>query len=83
MDRLNARAVGALGPEREIDRLVRVGDDVALLNVRASKCSRCGELLLSRAMVERLERARKQLADHSTAAPVIEQVYDLRTTDAA
>lgn len=47
--------------DRDVEKLVRGGDDVAALRVRATVCRRCGERYLPGAAVRALERARRDL----------------------
>jgi YgiT-type zinc finger domain-containing protein len=47
--------------DREVEKLVRGGDDVAALRVRATVCHRCGERYFSTNVVQVLEKARRRL----------------------
>jgi len=47
--------------DREVEKLVRGGDDVAALRVRATVCHRCGERYFSNDVVRVLEKARRRL----------------------
>jgi YgiT-type zinc finger domain-containing protein len=47
--------------DRDTEKLVRVGDDVAALRVRATVCHRCGERYLSKEAIRDLERVRRDL----------------------
>jgi len=69
---------GTVEPDREVDQVVREGDDVALVRVRADVCLDCHEVLLHPGMVERMFAAKAALRSSATA-PVIGRVYDLRT----
>ena len=70
---------GAVEPDREIDELVREGDDVAVVRVRADVCGDCGEAMLHPGMVQRISAAVATLRKGRAEAPVIGRVYDLRT----
>ena len=71
------RCRGDLEREREEDRTVREGNDVALVTVRVDRCLQCGEVLLHPGMVERMARARDALRHGAQGVPV-GRVYDLR-----
>ena len=47
--------------DRDIEKLVRVGDDAAALRVRATVCHHCGERYLSKEAIRDLERVRRDL----------------------
>ena len=47
--------------ERDVEKLVRGGDDVAALRVRATICHRCGERYFPGEAVQALDRARRDL----------------------
>lgn len=47
--------------DREIEELVRAGDDVAALRVLATVCHRCGEQYFSQGVIERIEEVRRKL----------------------
>ena len=49
--------------DREIEKLVRGGDDVAVLRVQATVCHHCGERYLPNEAVRSLEQARHDLAE--------------------
>lgn len=49
--------------DKEIEKLIRGGDDVAALRVRATVCRHCGERYLSLDAVRALEQARRDLAE--------------------
>ena len=46
---------------REVEKLVRGGDDVAALRVRGTVCHRCGERYFSNEVVQILDKARRNL----------------------
>jgi hypothetical protein len=68
---------GELEYDRELERYVRVGNDVALVTVRADVCHRCGEVLLHPGMIEKMDQAEDLLRAHA-AGKAVGQVYDLR-----
>jgi YgiT-type zinc finger domain-containing protein len=49
--------------DREVEKLVRGGDDVAALRVRATVCHHCGERYFSVSAIRALEQARCDLAE--------------------
>jgi YgiT-type zinc finger domain-containing protein len=49
--------------DKEVEKLVRGGDDVAALQVRATVCHHCGERYLPVDAVRALEQARRDLAE--------------------
>ena len=49
--------------DRVVEKLVRGGDDVAVLRVQATVCRHCGERYLPHETVRSLERARHDLAE--------------------
>lgn len=49
--------------DREVEKLVRGGDDVAVLRVQATVCHHCGERYLANEAVRSLEDARHDLAE--------------------
>jgi YgiT-type zinc finger domain-containing protein len=71
------RCGGGLERSRQIDRLVREGNDVALVVVRADLCPLCGEQLLNPGMVGLLLEARDVLRQ-GRAGWAKGCVYDLR-----
>jgi YgiT-type zinc finger domain-containing protein len=71
------RCGGGLERSRQIDRLVREGNDVALVVVRADLCPLCGEQLLNPGMVGLLLEARDVLRQ-GRAGWALGCVYDLR-----
>jgi YgiT-type zinc finger domain-containing protein len=72
-----ARCGGELERGQELDRLVRHGNDVALVRVRADVCSLCGEVLLNPGMTGVLMDARDVLRQ-GRAGWAAGCVYDLR-----
>ncbi len=71
------RCGGELDRDRQVERSVREGTDVALVNVVADVCSRCGETLLHPGMVELLAHTREVLRNGS-ASPAVGRVFDFR-----
>ena len=70
---------GSVEPDRDVERIVREGDDVAVVRVRADVCGDCGEMLLHPGMADRLIEAKAALRRGvPTGAVVIGRVYDLR-----
>ena len=49
--------------DRDVEKLVRGGDDVAALRVRATVCRHCGERYLPDGAIRALEQARHDLAE--------------------
>jgi len=49
--------------DKEIEKLIRGGDDVAALRVHATVCHHCGERYLPLDAVRALDQARKDLAE--------------------
>lgn len=49
--------------DRDTEKLVRVGDDVAALRVRATVCRHCGERYFSEEAIRALELARRELQE--------------------
>ncbi len=49
--------------DKDVEKLVRVGDDVAALRVRATVCHHCGERYLSDEAIRDLEGARRELRE--------------------
>lgn len=76
------RCGGELERDRDVERHVREGNDVAIVTVRVDSCLRCGEVLLHPGMVERLAKAREVLR-HGPPRPAVGHVYDLRPDEAA
>ena len=50
--------------EKEVEKLLRGGVNLAAVRVRAEVCLRCGERLYSRAAVASFEQIREKLANH-------------------
>jgi YgiT-type zinc finger domain-containing protein len=71
------RCGGELEYDREVERPVREGNDVAIVLVRADVCTQCGELLLYPGMTDRVTKARQALRDGATS-PTLGHVYDMR-----
>lgn len=72
-----ARCGGELERSTELDRLVRHGNDVALVKVRGDVCSLCGEVLLIPGMAGLLLDAR-ELLRKGRPGWAVGCVYDLR-----
>ena len=53
--------------EKEVEKLLRGGVNLAAVRVRAAVCLRCGERLYSSATVGRFERIRGKLASQDVA----------------
>jgi len=49
--------------DRDVEKLVRGGDNVAALRVRATVCRHCGERYLPDGAIRTLEQARRDLAE--------------------
>jgi len=49
--------------DKQAEKLVRVGDDVAALRVRATVCRHCGERYFSSEAIRELETARRELEE--------------------
>ena len=47
--------------EKEVEKLLRGGNDVAVVRVRAEVCRRCGECLYAEETVRRVEEIRAKL----------------------
>jgi YgiT-type zinc finger domain-containing protein len=71
------RCGGGLERGRQIERLVRQGNDVAVVTVRADLCPLCGEELLAPGMVGLLLDARDVMRQ-GRAGWALGCVYDLR-----
>jgi YgiT-type zinc finger domain-containing protein len=65
---------GTVEPDREVDQVVREGDDVALVRVRADVCLDCHEVLLHPGMATRMTEAADALR-RGAAGPVVGRVY--------
>jgi YgiT-type zinc finger domain-containing protein len=48
--------------EKEVEKLLRGGKDVAVVTVRAEVCLHCGERLYSKKTISRFEEIRAKLA---------------------
>ena len=53
--------------EKEVERLVRGGDDAAIVRVRAEVCRQCGERLYPEEAVRQFEEIRRRLLKHQTS----------------
>lgn len=53
--------------DREIEKLVRGGDDVAAVRVRATICHHCGERYFPDDTIRALERIRRDLSEGKVA----------------
>ena len=47
--------------EKDVEKLLKGGDNTAMVNVRAEVCLHCGERLYSREMVKCFEEIRRKL----------------------
>lgn len=52
--------------EKDVEKVVRGGEDVAILTVKAEVCLHCGERLYSVDDIRQFERIMKQLENHET-----------------
>lgn len=52
---------------KEVEQLVRGGDDVAIVRVQADVCVQCGERLFSPETIRQLEEIQRKLERHETA----------------
>ena len=52
---------------KRVEKLVRGGEDTAVLKVEADVCMRCGERLYSEDTVRLFERIRTKLEQHDTS----------------
>ncbi len=48
--------------EKEVEKLLRGGVDIAVITARAEVCLRCGERMYSKETISRFERIRAKLA---------------------
>jgi YgiT-type zinc finger domain-containing protein len=53
--------------EKEVERLIRGGDDTAIVRVQAEVCRQCGERLYSEDVVRQFKDVRRLLVKHQTA----------------
>lgn len=53
--------------EKQVEKLLRGGNNTAVLTVRAEVCLRCGERLYSQETVRRFEEVRTKLERQETA----------------
>ncbi|HEX7839921.1 MAG TPA: YgiT-type zinc finger protein [Kofleriaceae bacterium] len=51
--------------DKDVEKLVRGGDNEAAMRVRATVCHHCGERYLSERVIRGLERARHDLVESS------------------
>ncbi len=49
--------------EKEVEKLVKGGNDVAILRVRAGVCTKCGERLFDAETHHRIDTARRNLVE--------------------
>jgi len=52
--------------EKEVEKLLRGGNNTAVLRVRAEVCLHCGERLYTRDTVRKFEHIREKLAEEDT-----------------
>lgn len=52
--------------EKEVEKLLRGGNDTAIVTVQAEVCLSCGERIYSEGTVRRLEEIRRKLASQQT-----------------
>lgn len=52
--------------EKEVEKLLRGGNHIAVVTVKAEVCLHCGERLYSRETIGRFEEIRAKLARHET-----------------
>lgn len=50
--------------KKEVEKLIRGGNDIAAIIVSADACSRCGEVYFSRKDIELFEGIKEKLKDH-------------------
>lgn len=53
--------------QKEVEKLLRGGDDVAVIKVRADVCLGCGERLYDAETIRRFEEIREKLASNETS----------------
>ena len=53
--------------EKEVEKLLRGGDDTAAVKVRADVCLHCGERLYSAETIRRFEEIRRKLESRQTS----------------
>ncbi|MCI0565393.1 MAG: YgiT-type zinc finger protein [Nitrososphaera sp.] len=53
--------------EKEVEKLLRGGNDTATMTVKAEVCLRCGERLYSEETVKRFDEVRNKLSKHQTS----------------
>ena len=64
--------------DRELEEIVREGNDAGLVRVRGDVCTSCGEAFLYPGMADRLVQAKATLRSGRIGAPVLGRVYDFR-----
>lgn len=52
---------------KQVDKVLRGGNDTAVLSVEADVCLKCGERLYGHETVQRFEQIREKLQNHDTA----------------
>ena len=52
--------------DKQVEKLLRGGEDTAVVKVRAEVCQHCGERLYSKETVRRFEEIRAKLRRHET-----------------
>ena len=52
--------------EKEVEKLLRGGNNIAVIRVRADVCLHCGERLYTRDTVRKFEQIREKLAGEDT-----------------
>ena len=60
-------ACGGELTEKNVEKLLRGGVNIAAMRVRADVCLHCGERLYSKETVSRFEQIRDELANHEVA----------------
>jgi YgiT-type zinc finger domain-containing protein len=73
------RCGGTLEHDREVEKPLVQGDDVALVRVLADVCTQCGERLFRPEVVEWMQRVRDALRRSPATGPVVGRVYDYRS----
>ncbi len=67
---------GPVEPDREVEEVVREGNDVVVVRVRADVCKNCHEAFLYPGMVDRMHEAKAALrSGKAGAAAVVGRVY--------
>ena len=52
--------------EKEVEKLIRCGNNTAVIKVKAEVCLHCGERLYSQKTVQKFEQIREKLAGEDT-----------------